>query len=253
VESGKAVISFCTIANNRAGDGVLFGWGGGMAVSAPQGHIDVHNCIFWGNTAFEGDQIYPPNLTGVHYCDVEGGYVGEGNFDADPLFATSDAGELDTGYFLSSIAAGQNVDSPCIDASDRTAEAANLDTRTTRTDLFPDTGIADLGFHHRIGPAAAIAEIVQQVPMRIVGSPNPFREQTTIRSIGDPRLGGDLVIYDPSGRRVRLLTRQGTGSAPFLWDGRDTAGRRVAPGVYLMQLRSSEPIQQPTGKIILMP
>ena len=49
-----------------------------------------------------------------------------------------------------------------------------------------------------------------------------------------------LVLYDMVGRRVRLLD-SGThlaGSHAVVWDGKDAGGHSVAPGAYLVQLRS---------------
>ena len=66
--------------------------------------VVARNNIFRGNTQPEGGPIF---LTGgatldLTYSNIEGGYDGEGNIDADPLFA-------DTSFLLSS-------GSPCIDA-----------------------------------------------------------------------------------------------------------------------------------------
>ncbi len=38
--------------------------------------------------------------------------------------------------------------SPCLDAGDRTAEAAGLEDRTTRTDGIADEGVVDIGYHY---------------------------------------------------------------------------------------------------------
>jgi hypothetical protein len=70
--------------------------------------------------------------------------------------------------------------------------------------------------------------------------PNPFAAATTIQfSIG--RSGrGDLSVFDVSGRVVRRLADGWLESGPHAlrWDGRDDAGRRVAPGVYFYRLTS---------------
>ncbi len=70
----------------------------------------------------------------------------------DPLFATGPGG----GYYLSQVAAGQDADSPALDAgSDQAAsictaggsETICLDELTTRRDLVADSGVVDLGYH----------------------------------------------------------------------------------------------------------
>lgn len=70
------------------------------------------------------------------------------------------------------------------------------------------------------------------------GSPNPFAGSTEI-AYELPRAGSiALEILDVTGRRVRTLAR---GTAPqgihrATWDGRDDAGRPLAPGIYLALL-----------------
>jgi hypothetical protein len=47
----------------------------------------------------------PPSSIDITHSDIQGGFGGEGNIDADPLFVDSDNGD----YHLT-------ADSPCIDA-----------------------------------------------------------------------------------------------------------------------------------------
>jgi len=72
----------------------------------------VSNCIFWDNTASSGSQIYYDGTSSatVSYSDVQGGWPGTGNINADPLFLDPDDGDL-------CLLAG----SPCIDAGDNIA------------------------------------------------------------------------------------------------------------------------------------
>ncbi|MBA7681043.1 hypothetical protein ES703_89371 [subsurface metagenome] len=88
----------CTFSGNSAN------YGGGMdnwEYSSPK----LTSCVFWGDR---------PTEIGVHggtavitYSDVEGGWTGEGNIDADPLFADVAIGDY---HLLAS--------SPCINAGD---------------------------------------------------------------------------------------------------------------------------------------
>lgn len=50
----------------------------------------------------------------------------------------------------------------------------------------------------------------------------------------------DLRIFDVAGRQVRSLVNdaQIAGEREVVWDGHDSAGRRVAPGVYFYRLRA---------------
>ena len=98
--SSPMKITNCTIADNTASEG------GGICNYG--GNPIVTNCILWGNTAARGDQIIVYGLGGsttVRYSDIQGGWSGVGNIDADPCFA------LSTDYHIM-------PGSPCIDAGD---------------------------------------------------------------------------------------------------------------------------------------
>jgi parallel beta-helix repeat protein len=102
-------ITNCTIAGNLQG---------GISGSIPT----ITNSIIWANSP---QQIAgTPGPVSVTYSDIQGGFPGEGNIDADPLFADPDNGD----YHLKSQAGRwdpnsqtwvlDEVTSPCIDAGD---------------------------------------------------------------------------------------------------------------------------------------
>ena len=69
-------------------------------------------------------------------------------------------------------------------------------------------------------------------------SPNPARGPVSMRLAG---LGSGEVrveVADVSGRRVRHWTESAAATRTLTWDLRDGGGRRVAPGVYLVSVRS---------------
>ena len=75
--------------------------------------------------------------------------------------------------------------------------------------------------------------------------PNPFNPVTTI-PYSIPAAGAvRLTVHDPQGRRVQTLVDavQAPGAHAFVWDGRDRQGMRVASGVYLARLSTSEETQ----------
>ena len=103
--SGNIQISNCIISNNISGD-----WGGGLYIersgvsswnstilnctisgnkAISGGGIFIYdcnpaikNCIVWDNTPSE---IYAPSSNPViSYCNIEGGWIGEGNIDENP-------------------------------------------------------------------------------------------------------------------------------------------------------------------------
>lgn len=69
-------------------------------------------------------------------------------------------------------------------------------------------------------------------------SPNPFTESTQIQAEipATSESNASVVIYDASGRLVKVLSKGETGSLSLLWDGRDSAGVPVARGIYFVRL-----------------
>jgi len=67
------------------------------------------------------------------------------NISKDPLFVA--------GYYLSQIAADQDVNSPCVDSGSADANEPNIGmhTYTTRTDGVNDVNIVDMGYHYSQG------------------------------------------------------------------------------------------------------
>jgi len=154
-EWGQTTLRNCTIVDNNA----LVG--GGLA-AWKESDVLLENCIVAGNTAGDlGDQValldyyyYPdtlsPSLT-VRYSVLQGEthvdpwselITGPGVIDEDPLFVTGPLGD----HYLSQTAAGQGADSPCVDTGDPASDPVH---GTTRTDSVQDSGIVDMGFHHR--------------------------------------------------------------------------------------------------------
>jgi len=91
----------CTVCGNTA-----TGSGGGL-YSGAWDFRTVVNSIFWANSAATGSQIFkdPGSYLNVTYSDVEGGWSGLGNIDADPLFVDQAAGD----YHLTWNSACKNV------------------------------------------------------------------------------------------------------------------------------------------------
>jgi parallel beta-helix repeat protein/predicted outer membrane repeat protein len=96
-------VTNCTFSGNRAD-----GPGGGI-YSKEGSSPTLQNCILWGNTP---DQMVDSNsTTSVYFSDVQGGWPGLLNIDADPLFVNAAGGDLR----LSSSA------SPCVDSGNNNA------------------------------------------------------------------------------------------------------------------------------------
>ncbi len=71
--------------------------------------------------------------------------------------------------------------------------------------------------------------------------PNPFNPQTTIRYDVPHETDVSIVIYDLQGRRVRtLVDEQKSGSHKVIWDGTNSAGGKVASGLYLYHIKAGD-------------
>ena len=131
-------ITNCTIVNNTASVN-----GGGIFGDYNDNLTGVNN-IIWGNSALSGSQIYL--ITGgtfnCNYSDIQGGWVGEGNIDSDPMFVDP----ANNDYNLQS-------SSPCIDAGD------------PETPNDPDGTIADIGafYFDQTQPSTPVEDLVISV------------------------------------------------------------------------------------------
>ncbi|MBN1349828.1 T9SS type A sorting domain-containing protein [candidate division KSB1 bacterium] len=114
------IIENNTIVENDAPSGTGANAGRGGAMFVWYGSVTARNNIIWGNTQIKGGPIAEVGGGTAHmsYCDIEGGFPGLGNIDADPGF-------LDSNYNLS-------PNSPCIDAGD---PFSPLDEDGTRADM----------------------------------------------------------------------------------------------------------------------
>jgi len=133
----------------------------------------VVDSILWGNSP---DEIYLPTGSEdfVSYSDIQGGWAGEGNIDADPLFVPGPFGD----HYLSQTAAGQAQESPCVDMGD---PEGLVISGSTRTDRFQDDGPVDMGYHH-----------VLDIPGLVVG-PGPGSENPPLVRVFRPGLDTALV------------------------------------------------------------
>jgi len=74
--TGRPLLINCTFTKNSAGE-----QGGG--VSSAESSPTLVNCILWDNTP---DQVHGDPMPTISYSDVQGGWPGQGNVDADPWF-----------------------------------------------------------------------------------------------------------------------------------------------------------------------
>jgi len=75
--SSKPTLTNCTFVGNSASQG--------KALAFHNGGAQLLNCIVWNGSQAIWEEDCPPTI--VSYSNVQGGWVGPGNIDADPCFA----------------------------------------------------------------------------------------------------------------------------------------------------------------------
>jgi predicted outer membrane repeat protein len=95
----------------------------------------VINCILWGDSDASSNEIFADSnaILLVNFNDVQGGYPGTSNIDADPLFVNAGAGNLQ-------LQAG----SPCVNVGSNPAVPASVTTDLAGVPRIID-GTVDLG------------------------------------------------------------------------------------------------------------
>jgi hypothetical protein len=171
-DSGAKLIN-CTLNGNRATNN-----GGALYLGVPDSAI-VTNCIFWSNTP---QAIYPEllgNKIVITYNDVQGGWPGVGNIDADPCFVAPgywDANGVwvDGDYHLL-------TDSPCIDAGE--------------PNYTPDPNETDLDGNPRlVGPTIDMGAYEAQPVIKL--DPNEFTFTGFLKCKNNNPATQTLTIYN---------------------------------------------------------
>ena len=193
-------IDFCTFSDNdaRLGAAIYCANGGGAILGSS---------IVWGEWELPVYLANDGTPTTIHisYSDIEGGEEaiirergssldwGDGNIDADPLFAAVEEGDYRltwTDYPM-----GDEYKSPCIDAGDPDEP------------LDPDSTLPDMGsfyFDHDPLHAPYVSDAAAFDDFRLVSfGPNPFNGKLSI--VWEQPVSGavDLTIWDLTGRLVR--------------------------------------------------
>jgi len=234
------VIENNTLFRNSTGTGS--GLGGGIYIGS--GTATLRNDILWANRY---SQIV--GSATATYCDVQGGHSGTGNINQDPAF-------LDTAQFYLSDT------SACVDAGDTSAIYNDPeDPQNPGHALWPSRGLLrnDMGTYG--GPGrTSIPTGVEEVRSGgrrdgfFLGQnqPNPFRAETVIRYILPQASVVALNLYNPLGEEIRTLVRQAqpAGTYAMTWDGKDSRGVKVSPGIYFYALRAGR-LQQTRRMLIL--
>lgn len=235
--AGPRIIENNTIVNNTTTSGC-----GGLTIQSST--VNLRNNIIRGNTSTNANQIEYSGTVTVTYCNIQGGFLGAGNINTDPMFA-------DSNYIL------QNT-SPCIDKGDSSTQYNDIaDPNNGTLAKYPSRG----GLRNDIGAyGGQLVKLltnqliaVNNIGTEIPGSfslyqnyPNPFNPATQI--IFDLPESGltKLAVYDILGREVNVLLN-GFKPAGKYTVSFDASG--LSSGIYFYTLQSGK--VKMTRKMIL--
>ena len=227
---GREVIVNTSIAGNTAN--TL-----GAAIYNVRSLPLVINSIVWGNIGINQVVSLGGAVT-FCYSDVQGS---GGSEDWDLIYGIDCGHNLDIDPLLLSVRNGDvhlKPGSPVINMGDNAAPGL------PPTDFDGDPriadGVIDIGADEYSDPTGIGDR--SEVPRSRIRSvyPNPFNPTVTISFDLDAREMVRVVVYDVEGRMVRALHEgvKNPGLHRISWDAVDEAGRRVASGVYFIEVRS---------------
>jgi hypothetical protein len=225
----------CTIVANPVHEEGIF-----ENTNALHNHISkskVTNCIVRTNPSqyFLGGQIYEGKPFYVTYCDIEDGYPGVGNFDADPVF-------VDSGPHPFSLQEG----SPCINAGRPDLAGLGLPPFDLAGGPRVVEGRIDVGAYEWAaagavaedgGHGAAATAATSGAWLELAGA-NPGRGSVTLAFGLAHAQRVELAVFDAAGR-LQAVLREGPADAGVhvvAWDGRNGRGAAVEAGVYFARL-----------------
>jgi hypothetical protein len=199
-------------------------------INFSEGKATIHNTIIWNNNI---SQETNASVTAT-YSDIEGGFTGTGNTDANPLFCDYWSGswpQLAGNYHLTflSPAIGKGENGVNMGAFD---VGCDIDNSLLSVDELIDVTPTEYALHDNY--------------------PNPFNPTTTLRFDLPEVSDVTLTIYNMLGQKVRTFNMQSTpaGYHSVKWNATNDYGDPVGAGVYLYQLQTKDFVK--TRKMVLL-
>ena len=200
---------------------------GGIKCSSTS-NIEMYNSIMWNDTQPE---IIGNNVS-VLYSDIQGGWVGTGNIDNDPLFADT----LNEDYHLTQ-------DSPCVDAG--TPDTTGLNIPPWDMDgnirVWDSNGsgvaIIDMGAYEYGAPSYSIHEPEILHESILYNFPNPTQNSTTIKYTLKQNSHVIISIYNIKGQLVSTLVNETKpkGEYSVMYDT-----EALSSGVYFYKMQTED-------------
>ncbi len=197
------------------------------------------NNIIWEN-ADEEIKIYPETNVEVLYCDVQGGWEGEGNIDVIPRFVGQSYGNYNITGFSHCVGAGIEE----IEINGTWYYAPEFDIEGTIRPA-PAGSNPDIGAYENLnGEPYASAENNHLIKpdYSLQNYPNPFNPSTTI-SFETTNLHENtrIEIYNLKGQKIKtfnvtLSPESSLGKGSIIWNGTDSNSKPVSSGIYFYKL-----------------
>ncbi|MCF7920074.1 MAG: T9SS type A sorting domain-containing protein [Candidatus Cloacimonetes bacterium] len=195
------------------------------------------NCIVQSEGSIFAAIASTPTVT---YSCLSGGYTGEGNIDADPLFLMPTEGY---GAEYDGLRADWTLGegSLCIDAGNPAAGYNDLDGSQNDMGAFGWTGFPEFVFTDNDED-----ELIP-VNSNLRAYPNPFNPQTSIVYALTESADISLEVYNIKGEQIETLVNgwQSAGDHQVVWNA-----EKFASGVYFIRLTSGA--GNSFSKVILM-
>jgi len=198
---GQSIIEGNTIVGNSSAMG-----GGGLLIWSTS--VSAVNNIIYGNTARSGyPQIrFTNGGTGTfRYCDIEGGWSGEGNIDCDPSFCDPD-GDF---FYLAD-------NSCCVGSGEYGQDMGAFGIGCEPTGIMDEAPLPEISI--------------------LRNYPNPFNASTTICYSLPEQADVKIEIFDILGQKVRTLFEgnEGAGYHSIIWNAEDCPS-----GFYFAKLQTN--------------
>ncbi|MEA2095485.1 MAG: T9SS type A sorting domain-containing protein [Candidatus Cloacimonadota bacterium] len=229
--TGNHVLINNTFANNVV-DSLGIGFG-------QQSDAVLINNILWEN-ADEEIKVYPETNLDVRFCNVQGGWEGEGNIDVLPRFVGQSYGNYNITGFSHCVGAGIEE----IEINGTWYYAPELDIEGTIRPA-PVGSNPDIGAYENLnGEPYVSAENNQLLKLdySLQNYPNPFNPSTTI-SFETTNLHENtrIEIYNLKGQKIKtfnvtLSPESSLGKGSVTWNGTDSNNKPVSSGIYFYKL-----------------